>query len=140
MDFIEEALMSYERQTNCRSTSPELKHINSRESIDNITLLLKDLHYLKMKNRRDYRLNVLIHLLNKNFGFNGFNIEIEEILLNSETAKYCTTVSVILSNDSTIVTATSKTKDSVKKSITSAIKLCILFKFEKLYNDYINNQ
>lgn len=140
MDFIEEALLTYEWQKDCNTVSTEVKHINSRESVDKITMLLKDLYYLKLTNRKDYRLNVLIHLLNKNFGFNGFNIEIEEILLNSATAKYYTTVSVILTNDATIVSATSKTKDSIKKSITSAIKLCILFKFEKLYNDYINNQ
>lgn len=140
MDFIEEAFLEYEERVSYMNDGSKIPLIKTKESVDKITLLIKDLYFLKLRNRRSYPLNILLHLLNKNFKFNGFNIEIEEILFNSETKKHSTTVRITIKNDGTFVTGTSTSETSVKKSITLAIKICILYEFEKLYNNYINNQ
>lgn len=134
MDFIDHALQVYNETQNVITQPAETSIINSQDALDKITLLLKDLYYLRLQNKTSYPLNTLLNLLTKNFGFNGFSIEIEQILQDSVKKRYITTVSIILRKDGTSVTGTSSSEKTVKKSITMAIKICILHRFGELYN------
>lgn len=132
-DLINSALTEYEGIDEDLDTHNTGSVINSKKTLNKLTYIIRDINVFDYNGKRSYRLSTLISMITRVFGFNGFNIEINEIQFNNETLRYKTTVDIIIRSDESVIQGVSKNQKNLKKSITHAIKNALIHEVERVY-------
>ena len=129
-DMINEALVEYEEAEVNTGSCTNGSVINSKETLDKLTYIIRDINVFDYNGKRRYRLSTLITMITKAFGFNGFSIE---IAYNNDTLRFETIVDIIIRSDDSIIQGVSKTQKDLKKSITHAIKNALAHEIERIF-------
>ena len=132
-DMINEALVEYEEAEVNTGSCKNGSVINSKETLDKLTYIIRDINVFVYNGKRRYRLSTLITMITKAFGFNGFSIEINQIAYNNDTLRFETIVDIIIRSDDSIIQGVSKTQKDLKKSITHAIKNALAHEIERIF-------
>ena len=132
-DLISSALNEYEGVEDSLDLETSGSVIYSKKTLNKLTYIIRDINVFDYNGKRSYRLSTLISMITRVFGFNGFNIEISEILYNNETLRYQTTIDIIIRSDESVIQGVSKNQKNLKKSITHAIKNALTHEVERVF-------
>lgn len=134
--WINEVFNEYEALDLKSDDNTQGSVINSTQTINKLTHVIRDVNVLDYSGNKRFRLSTLLSIITRAFGFNGFSIEINQIAYNNDTLRFETIVDIIITSDGSVIQGVSKRQRNLKVSITHAIKHALTHEVERIFFNY----